>query len=116
MRRKISGYEITTQQLAVLMRLKEQGEVSQNNLGRMVGTKPATIHGISKRLETLRLIASIRSPDDHRLTLLALTKEGDALADKLQPLSDAASSITVEKLSSDEQVTLKKLLDKLISG
>lgn len=96
------------------MRLNEKGEVSQNSLGRMVGMKPATIHGISKRLESLHLIASRRSPEDHRLTLVALTKTGNDLAKKLEPLSEAASALTLEKLSPEEQATLKRLLDKLV--
>jgi DNA-binding MarR family transcriptional regulator len=96
------------------MRLNEQGEVSQNSLGRLVGMKPATIHGIAKRLESRGLIASRRSPEDQRLILVALTANGKTLATELQPFSEAASAETRTPLSKTDQKKLDELLDKLV--
>ena len=96
------------------MRLNEQGEVSQNSLGRLVGMKPATIHGIAKRLETRGLIATRRSPEDQRLILVQMTKSGEDMVGDLQPLSSAASAQTLKPLSTTEQKTLSALLDKLV--
>ncbi|MBT3991945.1 MAG: MarR family transcriptional regulator [Rhodospirillaceae bacterium] len=114
MRQRITEFDITTQQLATLMRLQEQGEVSQNNLGRKLDMKPATIHGIAKRLEKRGLIASRRSPEDQRLILVALTSVGQKLAKELRQYSEAASAKTMTPLNKSEQKTLKSLLDKLV--
>jgi MarR family transcriptional regulator, lower aerobic nicotinate degradation pathway regulator len=97
------------------MRLQEQGEVSQNSLGRMVGMKPATIHGIAKRLEGRGLIAARRSPKDQRLILVALTDTGRGMAEELQQHSEAATAQSLGALSPTEQKTMKALLDKIVA-
>jgi len=48
LRARLTPFDITPQQMGVMMRLHEKAEASQNTLGRMVNMNPATIHGIAK--------------------------------------------------------------------
>jgi len=116
LRARLTPFDITPQQMGVMMRLKEQGEASQNSLGRMVNMNPATIHGIAKKLVGRGLVELSKAPDDQRLTVLRLTPEGKALAKKMQPHSNAASEKTRSPLSKAEQQRLDELLDKLNAG
>jgi DNA-binding MarR family transcriptional regulator len=106
--------QLTPTQFAALAKIRDEGSVSQNLLGRLTAMDPATIQGVIQRLEARKLIERQPDPVDRRCTLLRLTVSGQAiLADgiaRARPVMDA----TLAPLTASERQTLFNLLRKLI--
>ena len=65
--------DLTPQQYAALIKVRDFGSVSQNRLGRAVAMDPATSQGVVQRLIAKRLIQRGDDPKDRRRSLLSLT-------------------------------------------
>ena len=110
---EIGDGNVTPTQFAALVRLLEEGETSQNRLGRLTAMDPATIQGVIRRLIERRLIESRPDPDDRRRMLLRLSVEGRALVARLLPNGPRVSAATLAPLNAEEQRTLLALLERL---
>lgn len=73
---RIGALKLTPRQFAAMVKVSEQGEVSQNLLGRMAAMDPATAQGVVRRLFAKDLVARRPDPNDQRRTLLRLTPTG----------------------------------------
>lgn len=104
---------LTPTQFAALMRLCDDGAMSQNHLGRLTAMDPATIQGVMRRLEERGLVQRAPDPKDRRRTILSPTEEGRELAKKLIPSAKAVSARTLSPLTPDEQKIFTELLDRL---
>ncbi len=113
LREHLADLDITPAQHIVIMRLFELEKVSQNDLGRRVGMKRATIHGVVKRMEQRGILRTSTNRDDQRLIMVRLTGRGRNLADELARRSTEASEGTFGSLSVREVATLRKLLSKI---
>ncbi len=114
LRRKLGDLDLTPPQFGALLKLMELGEASQNELGRQSGMKPATVHGVIRRLQSRGLVESRRSPEDQRLLLVALTAAGLETAAEVARHSSAASAETLAPLDENEQALLEGLLRRII--
>jgi DNA-binding MarR family transcriptional regulator len=111
--KELADLELTPQQHVIIMRLNELGEASQNLLGRSVGMKRVTVHGIISRLSTGGLI-EVRGDDaDRRLALLSLSPAGKALVGELARRAQAAAARSLASLSANEKAILRRILRKL---
>lgn len=104
---------LTPMQYAALVKIGDQGEVSQNLLGRLVAMDPATSQGVVKRLIEQGLVARRDDPHDRRRALLTLTAAGRRAVDDHVPLGRVASDETLAPLSPDERAEFLRLLSKL---
>ncbi len=104
---------LTPTQFAALMKLAEQGECSQNELGRRISMDVATIKGVVDRLRSKGLVLLRADPADRRRTMLSLSKEGLALVDGLRRAGAKISAATLAPLSQTEAKTFLKLLRKI---
>ena len=64
---------LTTMQFAALVRLDQQGGMSQNHLGRVASMDAATVKGVVGRLEALGLVARRADPADKRRLTVEIT-------------------------------------------
>lgn len=110
--RHVAG--LTPTQFAALARLHEAGGLSQNRLGRMTAMDSATIKGVVERLRARGLVISRPDPNDRRLRLVDLTKEGRAAFETARDQALAARAETVEPLSAEEVATFEALLARLV--
>lgn len=104
---------ITPTQFAVLARLKEIGEISQNHLGRRVGMNAATTKGVVERLTKKELIAVTPSKTDRRRLMITLTAAGDSVIGEAIEQARLVTEKTLANLSPRERSRLNELLDKL---
>jgi DNA-binding MarR family transcriptional regulator len=109
--RSIAG--LTPTQFSALIRISEQGNCSQNRLGRLAAMDVATIKGVVDRLRQKGLIVAEPDPDDKRRTLISLSPEGVALVERMQSVGHSITSETLKPLSAAEQRALSKILRKL---
>ena len=109
----IGQAQLTPTQYAALVKIRDCGEVSQNELGRMTAMDPATIQGVIQRLQTRALIARRADPDDRRCTLLSLSDAGRALTERAIERGKAITAATLEPLAEAERAAFLALLRKL---
>lgn len=111
--KELADLDLTPQQHVIIMKLNELGEASQNLLGRSVGMKRVTVHGIISRLSTGGLI-EVRGDDaDRRLALLSLSPAGKALVGELARRAQVAAAKSLAALTANEKVMLRRVLRKL---
>ena len=106
--------ELTPTQFAIMARLHECGEVSQNRLGRMAGMDAATTKGVVDRLARRGFVQTRQSETDKRRLLVFLTSAG--IVEVVSAIDRAATvtARTLMPLSVAERRRLLVLMDKLI--
>ena len=110
----IGDTQITPTQWAVLTTLKNQGALSQNQLGRLTYMDPATTQGVILRLVDRHMVERRPDPGDRRRTSVSLTKAGAAFVTQLTDNAQRANERVMEPLSAGERETLLRLLEKLM--
>ncbi len=105
--------ELTPMQFAVLVKIGDQDEISQNQLGRMVAMDPATVQGVVKRLAQRGLIAARPDQADRRRHLWTLSDTGAGLLKQAIPRAIQITRATLETLSETESKNLSEILKKL---
>jgi DNA-binding MarR family transcriptional regulator len=106
--------QLTPTQYAALVKIRDTGQISQNQLGRLTAMDPATIQGVVQRLAARGLVD--RTPDlhDRRLMQLRLTAKGRALVQTAVARGIAITEATLAPLSEAERPLFLSLLRKLI--
>lgn len=104
---------LTPTRFAVLAKLMEAGEVSQNELGRLTAMDSATIKGVVDRLKERDLVQTHKAKDDGRMQIVSLTEKGRNVANQTTPIGEAISQETLNDLSADERKTLLNLLKRI---
>lgn len=105
--------DLTPTRFAAMVKLLEQGPLSQNELGRLTAMDVATIKGVVDRLRQRKLVSTKKDPQDARRQLVSLTLEGEKVIQAA--ISDAilVTKRTVEPLTKAELKQLLVLLGKL---
>lgn len=109
----IGDEQLTPLQFAALVKLRDVGEVSQNQLGRLTAMDAATMQGVIKRLASRDLIHRRPDPDDRRRLILSLSPEGRTLINRLLPNGGQITKRTLAPLNATEQKTFLQLLGKI---
>jgi len=109
----IGDAQLTPLQFAALIKLRDLGEVSQNQLGRLIAMDAATMQGVIKRLAARGLIRRRPDPNDRRRLILTLAPAGRALADGALAAAREITRLTLEPLSADEQRDFLALLARI---
>lgn len=110
---RFSTLDLTPTQFAALAKISDEGEVSQNHLGRLTAMDPATMKGVIERLGRRGLISSKSDPTDRRRTLWTLTAVGEHVLRRAVPAGIRTTEDTLAPLSARERDTLLRLLAKI---
>ena len=76
----LNDQQLTPMQFAVLVKIGDEEEVSQNRLGRLAAMDPATVQGVVRRLKERALIDARPDPNDGRRSLWRLRKPAKRLS------------------------------------
>ena len=109
----LNDQQLTPMQFAVLVKIGDEEEVSQNRLGRLAAMDPATVQGVVRRLKERALIDARPDPDDGRRSLWRLSETGEALVAATVSIAEQITEKTLEPLSKSERSTFLALLRKL---
>lgn len=109
----LNDQQLTPMQFAVLVKIGDEEEVSQNRLGRLAAMDPATVQGVVRRLKERALIDARPDPDDGRRSLWRLSETGEALVAATIPIAEQITEKTLEPLSKSERSNFLALLRKL---
>ena len=108
-----SSSGLTPLQFSTLVKIRDEGRISQNRLGRLTYADPATIMGVINRLVERQMIRKSADPSDKRKSVLILTSKGLNLIESMELHALDVSRKTLEPLTKSEQTTFLKLLDRL---
>ena len=109
----LNDQQLTAMQFAVLVKISDEEEVSQNRLGRLAAMDPATVQGVVRRLKERALIDARPDPDDRRRSLWRLSKAGKSLVIAAIPIAKQITERTLGPLSKSERNSFLALLRKL---
>jgi DNA-binding MarR family transcriptional regulator len=109
---EITG-NLTAPQFSALVKLLQEGPLSQNHLGRLICLDVATIKGVVERLRTRGLVTSKDDPRDARRHVITLTPTGRRLVEAAIPQAIKITEKTFEPLSEKERAVLTQLLKRL---
>ncbi|WP_207796731.1 MarR family winged helix-turn-helix transcriptional regulator [Sphingomonas oleivorans] len=100
-------------QFAALVKIRDEGRVSQNQLGRLTHMDPATIMGVIKRLAARDLIRRYPDAGDRRRMMLGITSSGLKLVEEHVEMGRRVTEDTLAPLDPGERATFLELLAKL---
>ena len=109
----LNDQQLTPLQFAVLEKIGDEEEVSQNRLGRLAAMDPATVQGVVRRLKERALIDARPDPNDGRRSLWRLSETGEAHVAATVPIAEKITEKPLAPLSKSERSTFLTLLRKL---
>ena len=109
----LNDQQLTAMQFAVLVKISDEEEVSQNRLGRLAAMDPATVQGVVRRLKERALIDARPDPDDRRRSLWRLSKAGKSLVIATIPIAEQITERTLGPLSKSERKRGKPLSEDI---
>jgi DNA-binding MarR family transcriptional regulator len=95
----------------LLLDLATRGPLSHGQLATAAGCEPPTITNSVRKLEAAGLVERRRSPDDARVTFVALTSEGRALVPALRVRARRIAELTAAQIG--DVTSLMKTLTEL---
>ena len=110
----LEPYGVTAAQFKVLIIVTQYQVDTPAEVCRYLGLDSGSMTRMLDRLEHKGLVQRTRCPDDRRQVRLALTDDGQRLADRLPEIGAAAMNELVGALEPDELRTLESLLAKVL--
>lgn len=104
--------DITPVQYAALTTIRETPGIGQAELAGAIAYDKATIGGVVDRLVTKGLILRQKSKTDGRARTLVISREGEALLDRIKPIVRALQDTILSGLDHEEKVQMISLLKK----
>ena len=105
--------DLTRTQFSAMVRLLDEGECSQNELGRRTAMDVATIKGVVDRLRAKGLVNLKPDPKDKRRTTISPAGPKAELRDRLHGMGRTITEQTLAPLTRSERATLLRLLSRL---
>jgi DNA-binding MarR family transcriptional regulator len=99
--------------IKTLMRLSKEDGVSMGEMARGIGVDPSYITALVDDLDARGLARREPAPDDRRVKIIVLTKEGRALAQEIDGILSVPPA-SFATLSEAELRQLRDLLDKVL--
>ena len=107
------GYNLTPEQWVLLDELNRSGPSSQTALAGGTYKDAPTVSRIVDKLVNKQYAERSRFPNDRRRYLVALTKEGQALVDHLQPIVQQLRTQTWGGLTEGDYADFRRILDQI---
>ena len=107
-------FDLTCLQYSALTRIRERPGIDVTRLSEIMEFDRSTLGGVMERLELKGYVRRRATPEDKRIKLLEVTKQGRMLLDKIQPSVERAQRRILDGLSSEDQKALLRLLSRLV--
>ena len=103
-------YQISMNELRVLMTLAPMGEAASHEIGEVAGVHPMNVSRAVAALRRSGRLTERSDPQNRRRKLLTLTAEGRKLYRTLMPHVQEVSAKLFAGMTSEEMITLSRLL------
>jgi DNA-binding MarR family transcriptional regulator len=106
--------DLTSSQIAVILRLEKDGPATVSSLARAEGMRPQSMSAVIAPLEKMGFVAGAADPNDGRKTLMSLTKAcKKSINDGRAARQDWLAQAIQQKLSPQEQKKLSSAIHLL---
>jgi len=109
--RQLKHMDLTSEQWAVLARLREEDGLTQNELAKRILKDQANTTRILDKVEKKGLVKRVDALNDRRTYLIYLTEEGRHAVEVCNPLVQQVKEKITEVLTEDEIRSLRRMLD-----
>ncbi len=109
----VGGADFERGQGRLMRLLLSRGGVTQTELAREMGIRPASLSELLKKLEQKGLVLREKNGQDRRVVNLRLTPEGETQAEMLEAAKAAYANRLFSALDESESLVLAVLLRKL---
>jgi MarR family transcriptional regulator, lower aerobic nicotinate degradation pathway regulator len=107
-------FDLTCLQYSALVRIRKRPGIDVTRLSEIMEFDRSTLGGVMERLEMKGYVRRRATPEDKRIKLLEVTKQGRTLLDEIQPYVERTQRRILDGLSSDDQKALLRLLSRLV--
>jgi DNA-binding MarR family transcriptional regulator len=107
--------DISSQQMGILLLLKQQTASTPFELSKTLGTDTGLMTRMLDKLEAKGLIVRSRDAEDRRVVNLTLTGSGRAVAARLPEIAPAVLNERLKKFTKTEVEELRRLLRKFVA-
>ena len=114
--RRLKKFGITRIQWIALYYIKNNPEITQRQLSKIMFVKDSSVGRLLDRLERDGLIERIRNIDDRRTINLVLTKVGKTKIDKLVVEGDYFNDRLIEGLTDEELMVFEKVMSTMANN
>ena len=112
----IAKYKISGIEFVIMYVLETKTELSQKDLGSEMNIDKASMEKFLDRLQKENYIKRTEDQADRRIKFISLTPKGRSVVQKMKVVSEAVEQDFLgQKLTSNEQKTLKTLIRKLMA-
>ncbi len=108
-------HDITLTEWRTLVVLANHPGLAAQDIAEITGLHPMNISRAVAGLRRAGRIRDERDPENHRRSLLWLTKKGEETFRAIAPSSEAQQAFLLEPLTDDEVATLARVVDKLLA-
>jgi len=110
-----AGLNIVAQDFAILVRLKNEGTVTQSRIITLMMRDKTTITRRIDGLVKKGLVARVVNPEDRRCMDIQLTKEGMAMLEKAFPMASGFQQELIQGVDEEAVESTVQVLKKLAS-
>jgi DNA-binding MarR family transcriptional regulator len=111
---QLRGLDITTQQMGILLSMRQQIAATPFELSKLLGIDTGLMTRMLDKLETKGLLKRSRSLEDRRVVNLKLTRKGEAVASRLPDVVPVVLNRRLNKFTKAEFQELRRLLHKFL--
>jgi DNA-binding MarR family transcriptional regulator len=111
-----AGSDLTPVQYSTLTAVKTHPGVDQATLAGLIAFDRTTIGGVVDRLAQRGLLTRREHPTDRRARALEITREGEALLDRIEPAVVEAQRLMLAGLTKTEAREFMRLLEKVVDA
>lgn len=113
---RLKGFDIPSKSGVYIMLLYKQGELTQNQICKILGFDKAHTSRILKGLETGGLVQKFSDKKDSRKNLFQLTQSGKDLACNINEVMSEWQKILFLDFSKEEVENFKKYINKMVNS
>jgi DNA-binding MarR family transcriptional regulator len=110
----LKDLDITSQQMGILMSMKNRLASTPFELSKLLGIDTGLMTRMLDKLETKGLLERSRSVDDRRVVNLTLTQKGEAITAQVPDIAPQVMNARLRKFTKAEFNELRRLLNKFI--
>ena len=110
------NYDITFEQVMVLILLEDEDGVSLGDLAKLIGREKTTITRMVDGLERLNLVVRVHSREDRRKRLIYLTDPGKQKIKEVKGFKPEILKVAIKGIDKEELRTTQKVLTKVFEN
>lgn len=113
---KLSDYDITPSQYAVLRCLWEKEDMTPKQISERLFLENSTISGVLDRMQKKGLVERLVNPEDRREIRVTVTEKGKELEQPIQEIIEEVNHTVLKGFSEEEIAFLKESLRKIANN